>query len=110
MKGPPKPSDNPFAALPSLRETAASERADLFRRKLQACAVIYDFNCDTLAKEKEAKRQTLLEIVEYVNNTRSCFNESLMQDVINMVSANIFRALPTKNRTLQSLYDPEEEE
>ena len=29
----------------------------------------------------EAKRQTLLEIVEYVNNTRSCFNESLMQDL-----------------------------
>merc|ERR1719160_395732 len=72
--------------------------------------MVYDFNSDALAKEKEAKRQTLLEIVEYVNNTRNCFNEALMQDVVTMVGANIFRSLPARKRGLESLYDPEDEE
>jgi len=61
-------------------------------------------------REKEAKRQTLLEIVEYVNNTRNCFNESLMQDVVNMVGANIFRALQTRVKDPLAFSDPEDEE
>lgn len=101
---------NPFSQLPTLRETAVAERSDLFRKKLVACSTVFDFNSDGFSKEKEAKRQTLLEIVEYVNNTRNCFNEGLMQDVVNMVGCNIFRSLPVKNRGLMSIYDPEEEE
>merc|ERR1719159_2371711 len=77
---------------------------------MTVCAQIFDFTNDSNQREKEAKRQTLLEIVEYVNNTRNCFNESLMQDVVNMVGANIFRALPTKNRTVMAIYDPDDEE
>merc|ERR1719265_2342718 len=100
---------NPFATLPKLREAPATERAELFRKKMQACSTVYDFHQDSNQREKEAKRQTLLEIVEYVNNTRNCFNESLMQDVVQMVGANIFRAIVT-TRSLESLYDPEDEE
>lgn len=103
-------SANPFAALPTLRETAVAERSELFRKKLSACSVVFDFHSDTFGKEKEAKRQALLEIVEYVNNTRNCFNEMLMQDVVNMVGANIFRSLPVKNRGIMSIYDPEDDE
>merc|ERR1719160_438956 len=103
-------ADNPFAALPKLREAPTTERAELFRKKMQACSIVFDFHQDTNQREKEAKRQTLLEIVEYVNNTRNCFNEALMQDVVQMVGANIFRALPTKDRTVMSVYDPEDEE
>jgi serine/threonine-protein phosphatase 2A regulatory subunit B' len=99
-----------YGALPKLREALLADRADLFRRKMQACSQVFDFHFETNQKEKEGKRQTLLEIVEYVNNTRNCFNESLMQDVVNMVGSNIFRALPTKNRSVMSLFDPEEEE
>jgi len=101
---------SPFLALPLLRETSVADRSDLFRKKLSACSMVFDFNSDTMGKEKELKRQTLLEIVEYVNNTRSCFNESLMQDVVNMVGINIFRALPVKNRGIMSIYDPEDDE
>ena len=43
---------------------------------LQVCSIVYDFSNDSHQREKEAKRQTLLEIVEYVNNTRNCFNEA----------------------------------
>merc|ERR1719174_3579771 len=77
---------------------------------MNACTQVFDFYNDVHQKEKEAKRQTLLEIVEYVNNTRNCFNEPLMQDVENMVGANIFRALPTKNKTVMAIYDPDDEE
>ena len=55
---------NPFTNIPTLRETPVTERADLFRRKLLACSVVFDFNSDAMGKEKECKRQTLLEIVE----------------------------------------------
>jgi len=102
--------DNQFAMLPKLREAPLTERTDLFRKKMQVCSNVFDFYNENNQREKEAKRQTLLEIVEYVNNTRNCFNESLMQDVVNMVGYNIFRALPTKDRTVMSLYDPEDEE
>merc|ERR1719359_1294161 len=107
----PPGEGNPFTELGKLREAAPSDRTELFRKKLQVCgSVLYDFHNDQHQKEKEAKRQTLLEIVEYVNNTRNCFNEGLMQDVVNMVGSNIFRALPTRKGDLLSLFDPEDEE
>ena len=56
------------------------------------------------------KRQTLLEIVEYVNNTRNCFNETIMADVVEMVSKNIFRTLPPTRTNINAIYDPEEDE
>mmetsp|Transcript_68021 Transcript_68021/g.142041 ORF Transcript_68021/g.142041 Transcript_68021/m.142041 type:complete len:474 (-) Transcript_68021:318-1739(-) len=100
----------PFAALPKLREAPNGDRAELFRKKLEVCAVVFDFYNESNQREKEAKRQTLLEIVEYVNNQRNCFNEALMLDVVTMVAANIFRALPTRNKDPLAFSDPEEEE
>ena len=34
-----------------------------------------------------------------VNSTRSCFQESLIPDIVKMVASNIFRALPAKARS-----------
>eukprot|EP00913_Durusdinium_trenchii_P012510 g11746.t1 len=96
----PATESSSFATIPKLREAPPQERTDLFRKKMEVCAVVFDFHNDNMQKEKEAKRQTLLEIVEYVNNTRNCFNEALMQDVVSMVGANIFRALQTRNKEL----------
>jgi len=96
--------------LPKLRDAPAVERSDLFRRKMEVCSVVFDFSNDSNQREKEAKRQTLLEMVEYVNHTRNCFNEALMQNVVNMVSANIFRALQTRSKDIRTFSDPEEDE
>jgi len=60
--------------------------------------------------EKDAKRQTLGEIVEYVNNTRNPFNEALIHDVVHMIGANIFRALQTRNKDSVAFSDPEDDE
>jgi len=98
------------ASLPKLRDAPAVERGELFRRKMEACCVVFDFTTDRNEREKEAKRQTLLEMVEYVNSTRNCFNESLMQSVVSMVGANIFRALQTRSRDVLTFSDPEDDE
>jgi len=97
-------------ALPKLREAPPLERPELFRRKMEACSAALDFGQDTAQREKEAKRQTLLELVEYVNNTRNCFTEPIMQDVVSMVGSNIFRALQTQNRDPRFYSDPEDDQ
>jgi len=77
---------------------------------MQACCLVFDFTTDKNEREQEAKRQTLLELVEYVNNTRNCFNESLMQNVVSMVGANIFRALQTRSKDIRIFSDPEDDD
>jgi len=94
--------------LPKLNEVPLSERTALFRRKIIDCQTVYNFSKDTQQQEKEAKRQTLLEMVEYVNNTRNAFQESVMQEVVNMVAANIFRSLPRRDDLRGD--DPDDEE
>lgn len=99
--------ENGNGVLPKLNEVPITDRTALFQKKIRACTLVYDFNKDGEQKEKEAKRNTLLEMVEYVNNTRNAFNESLMQDVVNMVASNIFRSLPKRDDFAND--DPEEE-
>jgi len=99
-----------FATLPKFREALPADRMELFKRKMAACTVVLDFTNDSTQHEREAKRQTLLEIVEYVNNQRNCFNEALMVDVVNMVGSNIFRALRTRNKDPLAFSDPEDDE
>lgn len=107
----PPPPDSSGFTLPKLREASPVERQDLFWRKLRACQRVFSFNDETAQREKEAKRQTLLELVEYVNMARGCFTESVIGDVVAMVSANIFRALPTKDRSMAGgFFDADDEE
>lgn len=111
--GQPNPgtdSNNPFASLPSFQEVISIERAELFRTKLSACSMVFDFNSELYQEEKEAKRQTLLEILEYANNSGNCFSECVIPDCVSMVAANIFRSLPKKHRGIMSIYDPDDEE
>jgi serine/threonine-protein phosphatase 2A regulatory subunit B' len=57
---------------------------------------------------KDMKRQTLLELVDYVNTPagQKIFTESIMGDLMAMVSANVCRALPPATDD----FDPEEDE
>ncbi|NBU72311.1 MAG: hypothetical protein EBS53_12845, partial [Bacteroidetes bacterium] len=56
---------SPFQGLPLLKDTPVSERQELFKRKLEACSTLHDFNnSQGQLKEKEMKRGTLLEILE----------------------------------------------
>jgi len=104
-----KAADTSFPSLPKLRDEIAADRPELFRQKLQACCIIYDFTVESNLKSKESKRQTLLEMVEFVNSSRAAFQDSLIPEIVKMVGCNIFRALPLKDRSFVCLGDDEEE-
>lgn len=103
----------PYEALPSFRDVPSSEKPNLLIKKLNLCIVVFDFtNPSKHLKEKEIKRQTLLELVDYVCSPNGKFSEYGMQEIIKMVSANLFRALtspPRENKVLEA-FDVEEDE
>ncbi|KAJ1391562.1 Protein phosphatase 2A, regulatory B subunit, B56 [Sesbania bispinosa] len=102
-----------YEALPSFRDVPNSEKQNLFIRKLQMCCVLFDFTDPTKnLKEKEIKRQTLVELVDYVSSVNGKFTEIMMQEIVKMVSINLFRTLtspPRENKILEA-FDLDEEE
>ena len=95
--------------LPALRDAPPNKREELFRAKLQLCSVVFSFDDPTADKRgKDMKRQTLLELVDYVNTPagQKIFTESVMADLMACVSANVCRALPP----VTDDFDPEEDD
>ena len=81
----------------------------LFRQKLQQCCIIFEFDDGDLdARGREIKRETLVEMAEYVNTPvgQKIFTESMMPDIVEMVKINLFRTLPPQADD----FDPEEDE
>ncbi|XP_047947868.1 serine/threonine protein phosphatase 2A 57 kDa regulatory subunit B' theta isoform-like [Salvia hispanica] len=103
----------PYEALPSFRDIPNSEKQTLFIRKLSLCCVVFDFTDPSKSlKEKDIKRQTLVELVDYVTSAHGKFNETAMHDIVKMVSVNLFRTLSTQSRENKSVdgFDLEEDE
>ncbi|CAL9163035.1 unnamed protein product [Musa hybrid cultivar] len=102
-----------FEALPSFKDVPNSEKQSLFMRKMDLCCVVFDFTDPSKnLKEKDIKRQTLLELVDYVTSSSGKFPENVMQEIAKMVSVNLFRTLtspPRENMILEKI-DAEEEE
>ena len=98
------------------RDVVASERQNLFVKKLQLCSYTFDFTDPTAhVREKEIKRQTLLELVDYVNQGQGKFTEAVFEDISYMLAQNLFRGLPPSNHEITGNaagdnFDPEEEE
>mmetsp|Transcript_58203 Transcript_58203/g.161239 ORF Transcript_58203/g.161239 Transcript_58203/m.161239 type:complete len:289 (+) Transcript_58203:237-1103(+) len=101
---------NPFKEeLPALRDVPATKREELFLKKLELCTITFDFEDQTSNEaSKNIKRTTLLELVDYVNNStgQKLFTEECMPHITNCVQKNICRALPPQNED----FDPEEDE
>ncbi|KAL2559908.1 Serine/threonine protein phosphatase 2A 57 kDa regulatory subunit B' theta isoform [Forsythia ovata] len=102
-----------YESLPSFEDVPSSEKQNLFIRKLKFCCTLSDFTDPTKnLREKEIKRQTLMELVEYVTSANVKFTELELQEVINMVSMNIFREFtpqPRENKILDGLELEEDE-
>ena len=102
-----------YEQVPSLRDAAQADKLALFLKKLQMCAYVFDFSDATKnAKEKEQKRQALLELVEYINSGPGKLTEQMLDEIVRMVGANLFRALPPTalESSSSEAFDPEEEE
>ncbi|GAB4848024.1 hypothetical protein Ancab_002684 [Ancistrocladus abbreviatus] len=102
-----------YEVLPGFKDVANSEKQNLFIRKLNMCCVVFDFTDPTKSlKEKDIKKQTLVELVDYVTSANGKFTETVMQEIVKMVSVNLFRPLtspPRENKVLEA-FDLEEEE
>ncbi|ONK77702.1 uncharacterized protein A4U43_C02F9630 [Asparagus officinalis] len=103
----------PYEALPAFRDAPSSEKQSLFIKKLNLCCVCFDFTDPTKnLKEKDIKRQTLLELVDYITSASGKFTEVVMQEITKMVSTNLFRTFtspPRENKALEA-FDLEDEE
>ncbi|KAL1343056.1 hypothetical protein HN51_029503 [Arachis hypogaea] len=98
--------------LPPLREVPSSERPSLFLRKIQLCCILCDFSdVSKNATAIEIKRQTLYELVDIVQSGSFKFTEN-QDDLVKMISANIFRCLPpaSHENTATETGDPEEDD
>ncbi|KAL3536224.1 hypothetical protein ACH5RR_004685 [Cinchona calisaya] len=89
------PPSGTIENLPLFRDVPVTERQNLFLRKLQNCCFQFDFS-DTLkmVREKEIKRQTLAELVDYVQSGSGKITENNQEEMVRMISVNIFRCLP----------------
>ena len=98
--------------LPGFRDVPSNERQILFVKKLHLASFTFDFNDATKSvREKEIKRQTLLELVDYVNTGQGKFGEAIYEDIVFMLSHNLFRTLPPGRSSIENeMFDPEEEE
>ncbi|KAL8508735.1 hypothetical protein ACS0TY_016092 [Phlomoides rotata] len=96
--------------LPMFRDVLALERQSLFLRKLKVCCVQFDF-CDTLetVKEKEIKKQNLVELVDFIQSGVGNVTEANQEEMIRMISLNIFRSLPPASYEIIDLEEEEED-
>ncbi|KAL5210651.1 hypothetical protein ABZP36_006274 [Zizania latifolia] len=101
-----------FELLPSFKDVPNTEKHNLLLKKLNLCCATFDFTDPTKSiKEKEIKRQTLLELVDYISSANGKFPEVIMQEITRMVFVNLFRALPTPPRENKiEAFDLDEEE
>ncbi|PWA65804.1 protein phosphatase 2A regulatory B subunit family protein [Artemisia annua] len=81
--------------VPMFRDVPVSERQNLFYKKCQVCSFLFDFS-DTLdkVKEKEIKRLNLVELVDYVQSGSGKISEGNQEEMVAMISCNVFRCLP----------------
>ncbi|XP_022929702.1 serine/threonine protein phosphatase 2A 57 kDa regulatory subunit B' kappa isoform-like [Cucurbita moschata] len=84
----------PFNDVPS------SEKMNLFVSKLSLCCVTFDFTDPSKNSiEKGVKRQTLVELVDFVGAGTMKFNEPAIHALCKMCSANLFRVFPPNYRS-----------
>lgn len=101
-----------FETLPKFKDVPQNQRGELFRAKLRLCRQTFNFK---EAKEdvelKELKRNTLLELVDYLNANDEMYSKQNLSELMKTVNANIFRALG-RGSPLQKTptMDPDEDE
>jgi len=86
---------HPDSLLPAFREVSLSARPELFVKKLKMTSVVFDFSAMSKdVREKELKRQNLLDLVDYIQSGKNVVHEGNLHHVFSFLERNIFRTLP----------------
>ncbi|QHO31953.1 serine/threonine protein phosphatase 2A 57 kDa regulatory subunit B' iota isoform-like [Arachis hypogaea] len=87
----------PFKDVPN------SEKMNLFVSKLSLCCVTFDFTDPSKnTMEKDVKRRTLIELVEFVASGSVKFTEPAILAMCRMCAFNLFRVFPPNYRSGRS--------
>jgi len=97
-----------WMAQPRFREVSPDDRPALLIKHLRMCSIIFDFNNETSKENlgKESKRQLLLAVVDHITTSKQWFSENVCQEILKMISSNLFRDLPP----CPDDFDPEEDD
>ncbi|KAL6212169.1 hypothetical protein ACLB2K_017390 [Fragaria x ananassa] len=86
--------------LVPFKDVPGSEKMNLFVSKVSLCCVTFDFTDLTKNSiEKDVKRLTLLELVEFVSSASMKFSEPAILATCRMCAINLFRVFPPNYRS-----------
>ena len=87
---------SPFARLAALKSVPPWQRKGLLLQKLRQCSVVFDgVDSDRFQADREVKRNTLLEVLDYVDSNLAQLSDSrVLEDIFTVVRLNLFRPLP----------------
>ncbi|ONK59438.1 uncharacterized protein A4U43_C08F6430 [Asparagus officinalis] len=97
--------------LLAFKDVTSQEKSNLFISKLTLCCATFDFSDPNKnLAEKDIKKHTLIDLIEYVNTGPPKFTEQMISASCKMFAANLFRAFPPNYRSNSGGGEAEEEE
>ncbi|KAK3010455.1 hypothetical protein RJ639_010664 [Escallonia herrerae] len=86
--------------LLAFKDVPGSEKTNLFISKLSLCCVVFDFNDPSKSvTEKDLKRSTLIELLDFVASGPPRFTEPAILAMCKMCAINLFRVFPPNYRS-----------
>ncbi|PKA57206.1 Serine/threonine protein phosphatase 2A 57 kDa regulatory subunit B' iota isoform [Apostasia shenzhenica] len=97
--------------LLTFKDVSNGEKPNLYISKLNLCCVIFDFSdSNKNSTEKDIKRQTLIELVDYVSSGPPRFTEPMIAASCKMFASNLFRIFPPNYKSNSGGGENDEEE
>ncbi|XP_076945050.1 serine/threonine protein phosphatase 2A 57 kDa regulatory subunit B' kappa isoform-like isoform X1 [Bidens hawaiensis] len=82
------------------KDAPASEKMSLFISKLSLCCMVFDFTDPSKnTAEKDLKRLTLIELLDFIASNPPRFSEPAILSLCKMCSVNLFRVFPPNYRS-----------
>ncbi|KAL3650867.1 hypothetical protein CASFOL_007270 [Castilleja foliolosa] len=86
--------------LLAFKDVPSSQKMNLFISKLSLCCVVFDFTDPVKnTHEKELKRATLLELLDFISQNPPKLSEPAVLASCKMCSVNLFRPFPPNSRS-----------
>ncbi|KAK4257340.1 hypothetical protein QN277_006938 [Acacia crassicarpa] len=84
----------------SFKDVSNAQKQNLFINKLSFCCSVYDMSYpDRNCSELDLKRQTLVDLVDFVSSGSAKFTEPAISAMCKMCASNLFRVFPPKFRS-----------